>query len=64
MYLKEFNIGDKVYVKESQITSKNQNIFNGPFEIQEIFQNSAIVLNPETQQTSKINFDRLKPYHE
>lgn len=62
--LQEFNIGDKVYVKESQITSKNQNIFNGPFEIQEIFQNSAIVLNPETQQTSKINFDRLKPYHE
>ncbi|XP_050507921.1 uncharacterized protein LOC126885399 [Diabrotica virgifera virgifera] len=32
----EYKIGDKVYVKESQIKDKSQNKFNGPFEIQEI----------------------------
>lgn len=58
----EFNIGDKVYVKESQIKSKSENKFNGPFNITEIHVNSATVLNPLTKQSSKINFDRLKPY--
>lgn len=58
----EFKIGDKVYVKESQIKSKSENKFNGPFDITEIHINSATVLNPLTKQSSKINFDRLKPY--
>lgn len=60
----EYQIGDKVYIKESQIKDKLQNKFNGPFEIKQIFQNSAIVLNPETNQKSKVNFDRMKPYFE
>lgn len=60
----EFKVNDKVMVKESQIKNKLENKFNGPFKILEIINNSAILLNLETNQTSKINFDRLKPYHE
>ena len=60
----EYNVGDKVYVKESQIKNKAENLFNGPFEIIEILSNSAILRNPESNQTSKINFDRLKPCSE
>ena len=60
----EYNIGDKVYVKESQIKNKLQNKFNGPFQIIEIFQNSATLLNLETNQKTKVNFDRMKPYTE
>lgn len=60
----EFKIGDKVYVKESQIGNKLQNKFNGPYEILEIFQNSANLLNLQTGFQTKINFDRMKPYTE
>ena len=60
----DYKVGDKVYVKESQIKTKAENLFNGPFEILEIYQNSAKLLNPKTNQHSKINFDRLKPYAE
>lgn len=60
----EYNVGDKVYVKDSQIKTKAENLFNGPFEIVDISQNSAKLLNPQTNQISKINFDRLKPYSE
>lgn len=55
-----YQIGDKVYVKESQI----QNKFNGPFEILEIHTNSATLLNSKTKQKTKVNFDRMKPYSE
>lgn len=60
----EYKVGDKVYVKESQITTKAQNQFNGPFAITEIFGTSAKVKNLTTNQSSKINFDRLKPYYD
>lgn len=60
----EYKIGDKVYVKESQIKNKLQNRFDGPFEIIELFQNSAILKNLETNQKTKVNFDRIKPYFE
>lgn len=59
-----FSLGDKVYIKESQISNKLHNKFNGPFEIIKVFENSCILLNPITKQTSKVNFDRMKPYHE
>lgn len=62
--LPEYKVGDKVYVKESQIKDKLQNKFNGPFEIKEILRNSAILFNPQTKQSTKINFDRMKPYFE
>lgn len=60
----QYKVGGKVYVKESQIKNKLANKFNGPFEISEIFRNSAAVYNPQTKQTSKINFDRLKLHSE
>ncbi|XP_050310841.1 uncharacterized protein LOC126746579 [Anthonomus grandis grandis] len=60
----EFSVGDKVYVRESQIKSKSENKFNGPYVITEILLNSAKLLNPETNKTTKVNFDRIKPYFE
>uniref|UniRef100_V5GGL8 RNA-directed DNA polymerase n=1 Tax=Anoplophora glabripennis TaxID=217634 RepID=V5GGL8_ANOGL len=60
----EYQIGQKVYLKESQITNKLHNKFNGPFEILELHKNSATLLNPKTKQRTKVNFDRLKPHFE
>jgi RNase H-like domain found in reverse transcriptase/Reverse transcriptase (RNA-dependent DNA polymerase)/Integrase zinc binding domain/Integrase core domain len=60
----KYKIGDKVYVKESQISNKLQDKFHGPFEILEIFQNSAILVNWKTRQKTKVNFDRLKPCYD
>ena len=62
--LPEFKVGDKVYIKESQIKSKSENKFNGPYVITEILLNSAVLVNPETSKTTKVNFDRIKPYFE
>lgn len=59
-----YNIGDKVYLKESQRKHKLENKFNGPFEILELNNNSATLLNLATKQKTKANFDRLKPYIE
>lgn len=59
-----FTIGDKVLIKESQIKDKLQDKFIGPFEISEIHNNSAILINLKTKQTTKVNFDRMKPYFE
>ena len=58
----KYQIGQKVYVKESQITDKLCNKFNGSFEI--LYKNSATLLNENTNQNTKANFDRLKPYFE
>lgn len=60
----EYKVGDKVYVKESQIKTKLAPKFNGPFLIKEICLNSAILENLQTKQTTKVNFDRLKPYYD
>lgn len=60
----EYQIGQKVYLKESQIADKLCNKFNGPFEILELHKNSATLLNEKTKQKTKANFDRLKPYFE
>lgn len=60
----EYKIGDQVYVKNVQIKDKSKNLFNGPFKITKLFDTSAILLNPETNQSTKVNFDRLKPYYE
>ena len=60
----DYKVGDKVYVKTSQIQNKLGNKFNGPYEIKEILRNSAILYNPETERTTKINFDKMKPYFE
>lgn len=60
----QYKPGDKVYVRESQIKDKLQNKFNGPFEILEVYNNSAMLVNWKTRQKTKVNFDRLKPYFE
>lgn len=60
----DYQIGDKVYIKESQIKDKLQNKFNGPFEILELHKNSATLINSKTNQKTKVNFDRMKPYSE
>ena len=57
-----FKVGDLVWLKESQISGKLRNKFNGPFEILEIYDTSAKLLNTDTNQETKVNFDRLKPY--
>ncbi|CAH2017254.1 unnamed protein product, partial [Acanthoscelides obtectus] len=62
--LQSYEIGDKVFVKQSQISNKLQNKFDGPFEITQVFENSALLKNPETNRISKVNFDRLKPCFE
>ncbi|CAH1981426.1 unnamed protein product [Acanthoscelides obtectus] len=62
--LQSYKIGDKVFVKQSQISNKLQNKFDGPFEITQVFENSALLKNPETNRISKVNFDRLKPCFE
>lgn len=49
----------KVYVKESEIKDKVQKTFNGPFQILEIHDNSAILLNLRTNQRTKVNFDSM-----
>ena len=54
----------KKFILKNHITNKAQNTFNRPFEILKILKNSAILLNPETQQKTKVNFDRMLPYHE
>ncbi|CAH1971734.1 unnamed protein product [Acanthoscelides obtectus] len=59
--LQSYKVGDKVFVKQSQISNKLQNKFDGPFEITQVFENSALLKNPETNRISKVNFDRLKP---
>lgn len=61
-HLPEYKQGDKVYVRDTQIKDKAQNLFNGPFEITKILGTSALVKNLKTNQNSKINFDRLKPF--
>lgn len=61
---RNFQIGDKVYIKESQIKDKLQNKFNGPFQIVEIHNNSATLLNLKTNQRTKANFDRMKLFTE
>lgn len=60
----DYKVGDKVYVKESQIKGKLANKFNGPFLIKEIYLNSAKLENLQTKQTTKVNYDRLKPYYD
>jgi len=60
----EYKVGDKVYVKESQIKDKSHNKFNGPFEIIEVYETSAKVRNLDTNSLSKINFDRMKPFYD
>lgn len=62
--LPNFAIGNKVYVKEAQIKDKSHNKFNGPFEILELYGTSAKLKNLNTNQISKVNFDRLKPFYE
>lgn len=62
--LPEYKVGDKVYVKESQIKDKSQNLFNGPFEIIEVHGTSAKLKNLKTNQLSTFNFDRLKPFYD
>ncbi|CAH1994272.1 unnamed protein product [Acanthoscelides obtectus] len=62
--LQSYKIGDEVFVKQSQISNKLQNKFDGPFEITQVFENSALLKNPETKRISKVNFDRLKPCFE
>lgn len=49
---------DKVCVKESQLKDKFQNKFNWPFEILEVYKNSAKL---ENLKTTKVNFDGTKP---
>lgn len=51
----EYKIGNKVHVKGD----KALNNFNGSSEIIEIFKNFALIRNFETNQESKINFNRL-----
>ncbi|CAH2011407.1 unnamed protein product [Acanthoscelides obtectus] len=62
--LQTYKIGDKVFVKQSQISNKLQNKFDGPYEVIQVFENSALLKNPETNRTAKVNFDRLKPCFE
>lgn len=41
----EYKVGEKVYIKESEPKSKSKNKFNGPFEISQLFLNSARFTN-------------------
>lgn len=47
-------------MKESQIKDKQHDKFNGPFQIIEIHNKSVTLLNLNTNQQIKVNFDRLK----
>lgn len=57
-------IGNKVYIKESQIKNKLQNKFNGLFQIAEIHNNSTSLINLKTNQEAKANFDRMTFFSE
>lgn len=50
MYRTNQQIINKVYDKESQIRDKLQNMFNGPFQILEIHNISAILLDLKTNE--------------
>ncbi|CAH2006037.1 unnamed protein product [Acanthoscelides obtectus] len=55
--LQKYKIGDKVFVKQSQISNKLQNKFDGPYEDIQVFENSALLKNPETNRTTKVSFE-------
>lgn len=57
---KQFNIQDKVFIKESQRKTKLANKSNGPFEIIQILENNALKLrNPVTNKEFTINSDMI-----
>lgn len=55
-----FELGQQVYLKESQIKNKLEDKFLGPFTIKEVFDNNCCIIENE-QYSTKVNFDRLKP---
>ena len=63
---KILNVHDKVWLYNSRLKLFSGNLrsrWDGPYEVLEVFQNgSALILDPKTNKSFKVNGHRLKPY--